>query len=178
MALGFFSFLAVLFGCAGGPAPSVRPAPAPPGKRFVFRPIGVIHSPYTPKKGAPKQGRFKPDVPAEIEIFPEFEKGLTDLETFSHVWVLYAFDKAKGWSPLTGTPWDKKRRGVFATRSPRRPNPVGLTVVRLVKREGRVLHIQGIDAFDGTPVLDIKPYIPRLDVVRRASPGWLKKKGR
>ena len=138
-ALGFLSSLAVLFGCAAGPAPSVRPAPPPPGKSFFFRPIGVIHSPYTPKKGAPKQGRFKPDVPAEIEIFPEFEKGLTDLETFSHVWVLYAFDKAKGWSPLTGTPWDKKRRGVFATRSPRRPNPVGLTVVRLVKREGRVL---------------------------------------
>ncbi len=155
-------------GCAGPAKPSAQN----PG--FCFHPIGVIHSPYTPETGAPRQGRFRPDVPAVIEIFPPFEKGLTDIESFSHLHVLFLFDRAKGWSPMVKTPWDERPHGVFTTRSFRRPNPIGLTVVKLVKREGRILRVQGIDAFDGTPVLDIKPYVPRVDSIPKARMGWLK----
>ncbi len=164
-----FLLSVLALGCAG-------PARKVDQKGCVcFHPIGVIHSPYTPETGAPRQGRFRPDVPATIEIFPEYEKGLTDIRSFSHIFVLFLFDRAKGWRPMVKTPWDKTLHGVFTTRSFRRPNPIGLTAVRLVKREGRILHVRGIDAFDGTPVLDIKPYVPRVDSIPEASIGWLKR---
>jgi len=131
----------------------------------IFESIGVIRSPYTPEKDTPFQGILAPDVESTIVLEPEYEKGLTDIENFSHIIVLYAFDRSSGWSSMVKPPWDDKRRGVFASRSPRRPNPIGMTVVKLVGREGANLRVQGLDAFDGTPVLDIKPYIPRFDSV-------------
>jgi tRNA-Thr(GGU) m(6)t(6)A37 methyltransferase TsaA len=139
-----------------------------------FKRIGIVRSPYTPEKKAPRQGALAPDVESLIVIDPEFEEGLLDIESFSHIIVLYAFDRSSGWTPLVKTPWEEKRHGVFATRSPRRPNPIGMTVVKLNKRSGSTLHVQGLDAFDGTIVLDLKPYVPKFDGIEGADPGWLK----
>lgn len=143
------------------------------GRSMTFTSIGVIHSPYTPTTGAPRQGVLAPDVESVIVLDPDYEEGLKDIGTFSHIIVVYAFDRSSGWSPQVRTPWEEERHGVFATRSPRRPNPIGLTVVRLVRRAGTTLHVQGLDAFDGTPVLDLKPYIPRFDRIAEADEGWL-----
>ncbi|MBN2490439.1 MAG: tRNA (N6-threonylcarbamoyladenosine(37)-N6)-methyltransferase TrmO [Planctomycetes bacterium] len=140
---------------------------------MVFTAIGTIRSPYTPETGAPRQGRLQPDAASEIVLDARYEPGLKDIESFSHIFVVYAFDRSKGWQELVRTPWQSEKHGVFATRSCNRPNPIGLTVVKLVRREGAVLHVTGLDAYDGTPVLDLKPYVPRFDGIRDASPGWL-----
>jgi tRNA-Thr(GGU) m(6)t(6)A37 methyltransferase TsaA len=138
---------------------------------MVCKSIGVIRSPYTPEKGAPHQGGLAPETESTIVLEPEYEEGLTEIENFSHIIVLYAFDRMSGWSTMVKPPWDDKQRGVFASRSPRRPNPIGMTVAKLVEREGAVLRVQGLDAFDGTPVLDLKPYVPRFDRVDAATGG-------
>jgi tRNA-Thr(GGU) m(6)t(6)A37 methyltransferase TsaA len=138
-----------------------------------FRQIGTIRSPYTPESGAPRQGRHAPDTESRIVVDARYEAALQDLESFSHVIVLYVFDESTGWSPLVRTPWEEKPHGLFATRSPNRPNPVGMTVVRLLRREGAVLHVAGLDAFDGTPVLDLKPYVPGVDRIEDATEGWM-----
>jgi tRNA-Thr(GGU) m(6)t(6)A37 methyltransferase TsaA len=107
-----------------------------------------------------------------LDIFAELEPGLTDIEGFSHLFVIWAFDRSEGYELLGTPPSDNRPHGVFATRSPRRPNPIGLTVVELLRREGPKLHVRGIDMLEGTPILDIKPYLsaPAPDTVRR---GWL-----
>jgi tRNA-Thr(GGU) m(6)t(6)A37 methyltransferase TsaA len=138
-----------------------------------FRQIGTIRSPYSPETAAPRQGRHAPDTESRIVVDAQYEAALRDLESFSHVIVLYAFDKTTGWSPLVRTPWEEKSHGLFATRSPNRPSPVGMTVVRLLRREGAVLHVAGLDAFDGTPVLDLKPYLPGVDRIEDATEGWM-----
>ena len=140
---------------------------------IVFKRIGVIRSPFTHEKGAPRQGRLASDAESLIVVDSEYEVGLKDIETFSHIVVLYVFDRSYEWTPMVQTPWEKKLHGVFATRSPRRPNPIGMTVVKLVKRLGSTLHVQGLDAFDGSPVLDLKPYIPQFDRIEDANQGWL-----
>ena len=132
-------------------------------KTFPIHPIGVFHSPLTPKTGAPRQGRLAPEVKATIEIFPEYEKCVEGLESFSHVYVLFVFDQSRKWTATVRPPQAKKPRGLFSTRSPNRPNPIGLTAVRLVGRKGRMLHVEGIDAFDNTPIVDIKPYVGSID---------------
>jgi len=138
-----------------------------------FRQIGTIRSPYTPETGAPRQGRHAPDTESRIVVDPDYEAALQDLESFSHVIVLYVFDQSTGWSPLVRTPWEEKLHGLFATRSPNRPSPIGMTVVRLIRREAAVLYVAGLDAFDGTPVLDLKPYLPGVDRIEDATEGWL-----
>ncbi len=138
-------------------------------KQFTIRPIGVFHSPLTPKTGAPRQGRLAPEIKATIEVFPEFEKCLEGLESFTHVYVLFAFDRSHRWSPTVKPPNSKKARGLFSTRSPNRPNPLGLTALRLTGRNGRILQVEGVDAFDNTPVLDIKPYVGSIDSFPDAS---------
>lgn len=138
-----------------------------------FQAVGYVHSSFTPETGAPRQGRLDPDSLATIEIDAEYEEGLIDIETFSHVIVVYVFDRSTGWQPMVRTPWEETLHGVFAVRTPNRPNPIGLTVVQLEKREGRTLFVRGLDAFDGSPVLDIKPFIPVVDCVQDASDGWL-----
>ena len=142
---------------------------------LTLKRIGIVRSPYTPEVKAPRQGALAPDVESLIVIDPEYEEGLQDIETFSHIIVLYAFDRSSGWDLLVRTPWEKERHGVFATRSPRRPNPIGMTVVKLNGRSGSTLHVQGLDAFDGTAVLDLKPYVPKFDGIEKADPGWLRK---
>jgi len=137
-------------------------------KRFPMRPIGVFHSPLTPKTGAPRQGRLAPEIKATIEIFPEYASCVEGLESFTHVYVLFVFDRSGKWTASVRPPAAKKSRGLFSTRSPNRPNPIGLTAVRLVKREGRMLHVEGIDAFDNTPIVDIKPYVGSIDSFPKA----------
>ena len=140
---------------------------------MVFNKIGVIRSPYSAGRPAPRQGNLAPNVESLIVMNPEYEAGLKDIETFSHIVVFYVFDCSSGWDPLVQTPWEEERHGVFATRSPRRPNPIGMTVVKLIRRSGSTLHVQGLDAFDGSPVIDLKPYIPQFDGVEDANQGWL-----
>jgi len=142
---------------------------------FELRPVGVIHSPYRNTSQAPYQGRRRKDI-SQIEIFKEFEEGLQDIEGFSHIIVIYWFHKSEEFHLLVKTPWDDKPHGVFATRSPHRPCPLGLTVADLLGREKNILKVQGLDAVDGTPVLDIKPYIPSIDESWPAKIGWLEGK--
>ncbi len=132
-----------------------------------FRQIGVFHTPYNQKTGAPRQGILEPETKAVIEIDSIYRKGLADLEKFEYIIVLYYFNITKTWSPTVNPPGSDHHFGVFATRSPKRPNPIGFSVVKLesIDLEKGILTLSGIDAFEGTPVLDIKPYLPSIDIV-------------
>jgi tRNA-Thr(GGU) m(6)t(6)A37 methyltransferase TsaA len=134
--------------------------------------IGIIHSPYKNTGEAPYQG-YKSEEISQIEVFKEFEEGLKDIEGFSHIIVIYWFHKSQGYHLLVKTPWDDSLHGLFTTRSPRRPCPLGLTVAELVAREKNILKVKGLDAIDGTPLLDIKPYVPSIDENSVVKPGWL-----
>jgi len=140
-----------------------------------LKPIGIIHSPYKNAKAAPYQG-YKTEEISQIEVFKEFEEGLKDIEGFSHIIVIYWFHKSQGYHLLVKTPWDDNLHGLFTTRSPHRPCPLGLTVVELVAREKNILKVKGLDAIDGTPLLDIKPYIPSIDERAFVKLGWLEGK--
>jgi tRNA-Thr(GGU) m(6)t(6)A37 methyltransferase TsaA len=150
----------------------VRDARMEGGMTFTPRTIGFVRSPYTSTKEIPKGLGARHDVEGVIEIVREFEPGLTDLEGFSHLFILWVFDRAEGFELLGTPPCDDRPHGVFATRSPRRPNPIGLTVVELLRRDGRTLHVRGLDMLDGTPVLDIKPYLSSVPE-RNLRRGWL-----
>ena len=133
-----------------------------------FRPIGYFHSPYNEKTGAPRQGVLVKESEATIQIDESFRKGLAGLMQFEYIIVLFWFDRTETWSPLVNPPESEHLFGVFATRSPKRPNPIGFSIVKLdgIDLDEGILHLSGIDAFDGTPVLDIKPYLPSIDIVR------------
>jgi tRNA-Thr(GGU) m(6)t(6)A37 methyltransferase TsaA len=139
---------------------------------FTSRPIGFVKSPYKDAGQVPKGLGAKHDADGVLAILPEFERGLTDIEGFSHLVVLWEFDRSEGFALLGTPPSDNRPHGVFATRSPRRPNPIGLTIVELLRREGGELHVRGVDMLDGTPILDIKPLLSGIaaDKLRR---GWL-----
>jgi len=140
---------------------------------FTSRAIGFVSSPYKTTSEIPKGLGAKHDAEGVLKISPEFAAGLADVEGFSHLFVLWEFDRAEGFDLVARPPSDHNREhGVFATRSPRRPNPIGLTVVELLRREGAELHVRGVDMLDGTPILDIKPYLSSVpaDRLRR---GWL-----
>ena len=139
---------------------------------FTPQAIGFVRSPYTNTKTIPKGLGAKHDAVGVLEILPKFELGLTDVEGFSHLFVIWAFDRAEGFELIGKPPIDELPHGVFATRSPRRPNPIALTVVELLSREGRYLHVRGVDMLDGTPILDIKPYLSSIpaEKLRR---GWI-----
>jgi len=139
---------------------------------FTPLPIGYVRSPYSETGQVPKGLGAKHSVEGEIEILPEFEAGLADIEGFSHLYVLWYFDRSDGFELFGKTPADGKAHGVFATRSPRRPNPIALTVVELLSRQGCRLRVRGVDMLDGTPVLDVKPYLSNIpeEKLRR---GWL-----
>ena len=140
-------------------------------RQFTMEPIGVIHSPFTDKNQTPIQPTRSPAV-GQVEIYPEFADGLQDVEGFSHIILLYVFHQSEGYTLLVKPFLDDQRRGLFATRYPRRPNPIGLSVVRLLTRHANVLEIEGVDVLDGTPLLDIKPYIPEFDARIQARTGW------
>jgi tRNA-Thr(GGU) m(6)t(6)A37 methyltransferase TsaA len=139
---------------------------------FEMNPIGYVRSPYSETSQIPKGCGAKHDVEGTLEILPELEEGLLDIEGFSHLFVIWTFHKSEGFALLGKPPTDDRPHGVFATRSPRRPNPIGLTVVELLSREGSRLHVRGVDMLDGTPILDIKPYLSSVpaDKLKR---GWL-----
>lgn len=139
---------------------------------FSPQPIGHIRTPYSDTKQIPKGLGAKHDAEGVLDILPQFEAGLTDVEGFSHLFVLWVFDRSEGFDLIGNPPIDNRPHGVFATRSPRRPNPIGLTVVELVRREGRLLHVRGVDMLDKTPILDLKPYLSSIpeEKLRR---GWL-----
>ena len=137
-------------------------------------PIGVIHSPYKRRGDAPFQGRHKDEV-STLEVFEHYEPGLKDVETCSHLIVLYLQNRGDRERLQTQTPWGPEIRGVFATRSPNRPNPIGLCTVELVERKGRFLTVRWLDALDGSPLLDIKPYSAGVDAVPEADVGWHRK---
>jgi tRNA-Thr(GGU) m(6)t(6)A37 methyltransferase TsaA len=139
---------------------------------FTPQPIGFVSSPYKNTSEVPKGLGAKHEAEGVLKILPELEAGLTDIEGFSHLIVLWEFDRAQGFELVGTPPCDNRPHGVFATRSPRRPNPIGLTIVELLGREGASLHVRGVDMLDGTPILDIKPYLSGVspETVRR---GWL-----
>jgi tRNA (adenine37-N6)-methyltransferase len=139
---------------------------------FTPKPIGFVSSPYKDVSEIPKGLGVKHEAEGVLRILPEFEAGLTDIEGFSHLVVIWEFDRSDGFQLLGTPPSDNRPHGVFATRSPRRPNPIGLTTVELLRRDGSQLHVRGVDMVDGTPILDIKPYLSNIpfEKLRR---GWL-----
>ena len=152
----------------------------------MLKPIGIIHTPYKKDGDAPHQA-YKSREVGEIEVFKEYEEGLKDVEGFSHLIILYEFHKStkrsvkkehylESFGLLVKPYLDNTPRGLFATRSQNRPNPIGLTIVELLEREGNILRVKGIDMLDGTPLLDIKPYIPRCDQKNNVKIGWLEGK--
>jgi tRNA (adenine37-N6)-methyltransferase len=139
---------------------------------FTSQPIGFVSSPYKEAGEVARGLGAKHDVDGRLKILPQFEAGLTDIEGFSHLIVLWEFDRSQGFQLLGMPPSDNRQHGVFATRSPYRPNPIGMTTVELLRREGANLHVRGVDMLDGTPILDIKPYLSSIpqEKLRR---GWL-----
>jgi len=138
-----------------------------------YYPVGRIVSPFKDTVGVPRQAAGARDVGAKIEVFEEFTAGLRDLDGFSHIVVVFHFHMVTRSSLTAHPPWDKGDHGVFATRSPYRPNPTGVSIVRLDGVDGSVLQISGVDMIDGSPVLDIKPYIPELNPSGSVKVGWL-----
>ncbi len=140
-----------------------------------YTPIGVIHSQFKEPKGTPIQPSVAKGIKGTVEVFPEFAEGLKDVEAFSHIFLIYHFHLAKKTSLKVKPYLDNKARGIFSTRAPSRPNPIGISVVRLVKIEEALLQIQDVDIVDGTQLLDIKPYVPSFDVRETVKIGWLEK---
>jgi tRNA-Thr(GGU) m(6)t(6)A37 methyltransferase TsaA len=140
-----------------------------------LKPIGIIHSPFKDRSEAPFQG-YRSRKISRVEIFEEFEEGLQDIEGFSHIIVIYWFHKSDGYHLIVKTPWDDIPHGLFTTRSPHRPCPLALTVVELVARERNNLKVRGLDAIDGSPLLDIKPYVAGVDERPVVKSGWLEGK--
>lgn len=141
-----------------------------------FSPIGTIYSPFTDPKGMPIQPTGAADVVGRVKVLAKFAEGLADLEEFSHLILIYYFHQSRGYE-LTVTPFlDQKSHGLFATRAPRRPNPIGLSIVRLIERQAAQLTVSGVDVLNETPLLDIKPYVPFFDARPQAKAGWLEDK--
>ncbi|KAF5416520.1 MAG: S-adenosyl-L-methionine-binding protein [Candidatus Methanophagaceae archaeon] len=142
---------------------------------ITFQAIGLIHSPFKDLEAMPIQPASKASGPGRVEIFPEYQDGLKDLDGFSHIILLYHMHATREHS-LTVTPFlDTSPRGLFATRAPARPNPIGLSIVNLIRVEGGVLYVDDLDVLDGTPLLDLKPYVPEFDHRPDARIGWLEK---
>ncbi|MGO9438523.1 MAG: tRNA (N6-threonylcarbamoyladenosine(37)-N6)-methyltransferase TrmO [Terracidiphilus sp.] len=140
--------------------------------RLAIAPIGRIHTSFKCAKGTPIQGATSNDTHGFVELFPEFVSGLQDLEGFERIWLIYLLDRASDVQLIVQPYMDTKDRGVFATRSPARPNPIGLSTVRLLGVEQNRLLIADVDMLDGTPLLDIKPYVPAFDCFEHARVGW------
>lgn len=144
---------------------------------LVCRPIGFVRSPFRERAEAPRQTAAARDVRGSIELLPghDFEHALSDIETWPYLWVIFWFHLNEGWRPKVLPPRSDRRRGLFSTRSPYRPNPLGLSVVKLEGVNGLVLSVSGLDMLDGTPVLDLKPYVPYADALNDAEGGWLER---
>jgi len=142
---------------------------------IVIKPIGIIHTPYKEPKGMPIQGTFEKGVTGRLELFPEYQQGLKDVEGFSHVILIFYFDRS-GDEKLVGRPFlEDQTHGIFAIRSPHRPNHIGLSIVKLEKVESNIVTFSEVDILDGTPLLDIKPYVSHFDSRKKVVNGWLDK---
>jgi tRNA-Thr(GGU) m(6)t(6)A37 methyltransferase TsaA len=142
---------------------------------LLCRPVGVIHTPFKELENMPIQPSGAAGIRGTVELFPEFADGLKDLDGFSHLILLYHFHESRGYKLIVTPFLDSEPRGVFATRAPKRPNPIGLSIVRLVQVRGYTLDIENVDILDGTPLLDIKPYVPEFDHQENCRIGWLEK---
>ncbi len=138
-----------------------------------LNPIGIVHSPYTAKESCPIQGFYCPQGRGTVEVFSKYAEGLKDVETFSHILLLYQFNRVGEVKLVRPTFLDDEAHGIFASRHPCRPNALGISVVRLLRRTQNFLEVSGIDVLDGTPLIDIKPYIPRFDCYPEATEGWV-----
>jgi len=151
-----------------------------PDSQFTYRPIGILHSPYARRIDAPHQSTVVEGTEsgelaiATLELLDWLDESvLQDLSGFERLWLIFALHRSDGWKNTVKPPRGGPKRGVLATRSPHRPNPIGLSAVELVRIEGRTLHLRGVDLLDGTPVLDIKPYVPYADAFPEAKAGWI-----
>ena len=140
-----------------------------------FKPIGIIHSPYSKLHDMPIQSSAARGVKGNIEVYKKYLPALSDLEGFSHIYLLYHFHLSKSFQLKVIPFLDDQFRGLFATRAPKRPNPIGLSVVRLIRIEANLLYIENVDIIDGTPLLDIKPYVQEMEAVENLKIGWLEK---
>ena len=141
---------------------------------YRVKPIGFIHSPFREPKDIPIQSSAARDIEGTVEVYEEYMEGLKDLDGFSHIILIYYFHLSKRYSLKVKPFMDDNLRGVFSTRAPSRPNNIGLSIVRLIKIEGNILYIKDVDVVDGTPLLDIKPYVPEFDVREDVRIGWLR----
>ena len=139
----------------------------------LMRPIGIIHTPHCDQEGAPIQPTFAEGARGTVTIFDSYLEALADLDGFERIGLVFEFDRAKDWSSRVVPYRDIVERGLFATRAPARPNPIGLSAVRLLSIEGSTLHVQDVDMLDGTPLLDIKPYVPAFDAYPDSHAGWV-----
>jgi tRNA-Thr(GGU) m(6)t(6)A37 methyltransferase TsaA len=144
-------------------------------REYVFTPIGMLYTPYKSKSGVPIQGIFDPGSRGRAEIFEPYEPGLKDTEGFSHLILLYVFDQSEGYDLECRPYMEETLHGVFAMRAPRRPNPIGMSVVRLEKRKGNILYLSEVDMLDETPLLDIKPFVPTFDHRDKVRVGWMER---
>ena len=144
-------------------------------EQIIIHPIGIIHTPHTDVKDMPIQPIAAAGIHGYIEVLPEYAAGLKDIEGFSHLTLLYHLHKINGYE-LVVTPFmDTEKRGIFATKAPKRPNAIGLSTVKLIRVEGNILYIEQVDMLDGTPLIDIKPFYPRYDNRENVQIGWLEK---
>ena len=142
-------------------------------KEIKIKPIGIIHTPYKDSKGMPIQGTFKKDVTGQVEIFPEYQQGLKDIEGFSHLILFYYFNRSKEEKLIEKPFLEDEPHGIFSIRGPHRPNHIGFSVVKLEKIEGNMVTFSEVDILDSTPLLDIKPYISHFDSRKNVKNGWL-----
>lgn len=140
---------------------------------ITYQPIGIIHSKFKEPKGTPIQPAAGKNITAEVEVFPQYIEGLEDLGDFSHIMLLFHFHFSKSFSLKVKPYMDTNFHGVFATRAPSRPNSIGISIVRLIKIKENILHIKDVDIVDGTPLLDIKPYVPEFAATETIKTGWL-----
>jgi tRNA-Thr(GGU) m(6)t(6)A37 methyltransferase TsaA len=141
--------------------------------KIIYRPIGIIRSPFDKLEDMPIQPSSESSGPGVVEVYPDFAPGLKDLEGFSHIYLLYHLHKA-GEVKLEVTPFlDEQPRGLFATRAPSRPNPIGLSLVKVARIQENLIHVERVDVLDGTPLIDLKPYIPVFEETEEARVGWL-----
>ena len=142
------------------------------GNQMGFTPIGKIYTPFKTKEECPIQPNYSSDAEGYIEVFEEYSNGLKDIETFTHLHIIYLFDRAGEVQLVRPTFLDNNPHGIYASRHPCRPNSIGMSIVLLKNREENKLTVMGVDVLDGTPLLDIKPYLPKYDIIESASNGW------